>query len=54
VKIEMRWLRYHEGRAKPLILYPFAVILGLLTAYAWYLVIIGIILPLFAHVVGAD
>jgi hypothetical protein len=47
-------LLYHAGRARPVILHPFALILGFLLAYAWWLVLVGIILPIFAHVVGAD
>jgi hypothetical protein len=50
----MRRLLYHEGQAGPLILYPLALILGSLLAYGWWLVIVGIILPVFAQVVGAD
>jgi len=50
----MRRLLYHEGRARAVILYPFALILGFLVAYAWWLVLVGIILPVFATVVGAD
>lgn len=45
---------YQAGRAKPVIQYSLTAILGLLLAYAWYLVIVGIILPVFAQVVGAD
>ena len=42
------------GRVRPVILYPFAVILGFLLAYAWWLVIVGVILPVFVQLVGAD
>jgi hypothetical protein len=49
----MRRLLDHAG-LKPVVLYPFAVILGFLLAYAWYLIIVGIILPVFVHLVGAD
>ena len=45
----MRRLVYHAGRARPVIVYPFALILGFLIAYAWYLVIAGIILPVFVR-----
>jgi hypothetical protein len=54
MKVEMRRLVYHAERARPLIVYPFALIFGFLVAYAWYLVIVGIILPVFATAVGAD
>jgi len=54
VKFDMRRLLDHAGRVRPVILYPFALILGFLLAYAWWLVIVGIILPVFATVVGAD
>ena len=50
----MRPLLYHAGRVRPVIVYPFALILGFLLAYAWYLVIVGIILPVFVQLVGAD
>ena len=50
----MRRLLYHGGRVRPVILYPFALILGLLLAYAWWLVLVGIILPVFVQLVGAD
>ena len=50
----MRLLLVHAGRARPVILHPFAVILSFLLAYAWYLIIVGIILPLFVQLVGAD
>ena len=42
----------HAGRAR--LLFPSALILGFLLAYTWWLVIVGIILPVFAQVVGAD
>ena len=48
----MRLLLVHAGRARPIILHPFAVILSFLLAYAWYLIIVGIILPLFVQLVG--
>ena len=54
MKVEMRRLVYHAGQAGPVILYPLALILGFLIAYAWYLVIAGIILPVFVQLVGAD
>jgi hypothetical protein len=54
MKVEMRRLVYHAGQAGPVILYPLALILGFLIAYAWYLVIVGIILPVFVQLVGAD
>ena len=41
-------------RVRPVILYPFALILGFLLAYAWWLVIVGVILPVFVRLVGAD
>jgi hypothetical protein len=50
----MRRLLHHAGRARPVILYPFAAILGILFAYAWWLVLVGIILPVFVQLVGAD
>jgi hypothetical protein len=49
----MRRLLYHAGQASPVILYPFALILGFLLAFAWWLVLVGIILPVFATMVGA-
>jgi len=54
MKVEMRRLLYLEGRARAVILFPFALILGFLVAYAWWLVLVGIILPVFVTVVGAD
>jgi len=54
MKVEMQRLLYNAGRAGPVILYPFALILGFLLAYGWWLVLVGIILPVFAQVVGAD
>ena len=50
----MRRLLYHEERAGPVILYPLALIGGFLVAYGWWLFLVGIILPVFATVVGAD
>lgn len=50
----MRRLLSDAGRAGPVILSPFALILGFLLAYAWWLVLVGIILPVFAQVVEAD
>ena len=50
----MRRLLYHGGQAGPNVLYPLALILGFLLAYGWWLVLVGIILPVFAQVVGAD
>ena len=50
----MRRLLYDAGQAGPVILYPLALILGFLLAYGWWLVLVGIILPVFAQVVGAD
>ena len=52
----MRRLLYHAGQAgvRPVVLFPFAMILGCLLAYGWWLVLVGIILPVFAQVVGAD
>jgi hypothetical protein len=54
MKVEMRRPLYSAGRAVPVVLYPFALILGFLLAYAWWLVLVGIILPVFVQVVGAD
>jgi hypothetical protein len=54
MKVEMRRPLYSGGRAVPVVLYPFALILGFLLAYAWWLVLVGIILPVFVQVVGAD
>jgi hypothetical protein len=54
MRVEMRRLVYHAGQAGPVILYPVALIGGFLVAYAWWLVLVGIILPVFATVVGAD
>jgi len=53
MKVEMERLLDRAGRVRP-ILYPFAVILGFLLAYAWWLVIVGVILPAFVRLVGAD
>jgi hypothetical protein len=53
MKAEMRRLFYHEGQAGPL-LFPLAMIVSFLLAYTWYLVIVGIVLPTLARVVGAD
>ena len=50
----MRRLLDHPGWASPVILFPFALILSFMLAYAWYLVIVGIILPVFVQLVGAD
>ena len=50
----MRRLLYHQGQAGPVLLYPLALILGFLLAYTWWLVLVGIVLPVFAQVVGAD
>ena len=50
----MRGLLEHAERVRPVIVYPFALIFGFLVAYAWYLVIVGIILPAFLELVGAD
>jgi hypothetical protein len=54
-RVEMRRLLDHVGRARvrPAALYPLAVIVGSL-AYGWYLVLVGIVLPVFAEAVGAD
>ena len=54
IKVGMRRLLYHAGRAGPVILYPFALILGCLLWYGAWLVLVGIILPVFVQVVGAD
>ena len=50
----MRSLFHNERRMRPVILVPFAAIGGVLLAYAWYLVIVGVILPLFTRLIGAD
>ena len=54
MKVEMERLLDRVGRVRPVILYPFALILGFLLAYAWWLVIVGVILPVFVQLVGAD
>jgi hypothetical protein len=54
MKVEMKRLLSHEEQAGPLLLYPVALIFGFLLAYAWWLVLVGILLPVFARVVGAD
>jgi hypothetical protein len=54
MKVEMRGLLEHAERVRPVIVYPVALIFGFLVAYAWYLVIVGIILPVFVEMVGAD
>jgi hypothetical protein len=50
----MRRLLSNAGWTRPVVVYPFALILGFLLAYGWWLVLVGIILPIFARVVGAD
>jgi hypothetical protein len=49
------------GQARPIFLYPFAVIGGVVAAYtwylffyAWYLFIVAVILPAIAEMGGAD
>jgi hypothetical protein len=54
MKVEMRRLLYNEGQVGPLILYPLTLILSFLLAYGWWLAVVGIILPVFVQVVGAD
>ena len=54
MKVEMERLLDRVGRVRPVILYPFAAMLGFLLAYAWWLVIVGVILPVFVQLVGAD
>jgi hypothetical protein len=54
MKLAMRRLLFPAGQARSIILYPSAVILGSLLAYAWYLVIVGVILRVFAQMAGAD
>ncbi len=54
MKVEMRGLLEQAERVRPVIVYPFALIFGFLVAYAWYLVIVGIVLPAFVELVGAD
>ena len=39
---------------RPVILYPLALTGAFLVAYTWYLVIVGVILPIFVRFVGAD
>jgi hypothetical protein len=41
-------------KAGALVLYPVALLLAVLVAYAWLLVLVGIVLPIFATLVGAD
>ena len=48
----MRRLLHLAERVRPVILYLFALILGFLLAYAWYLVLVGIILPVFVQLLG--
>jgi hypothetical protein len=51
----MRRLLDHARQAGPVILHhPFALILGCLLWYGAWLVLVGIILPVFVQVVGAD
>jgi hypothetical protein len=50
----MRRLLSDAGRIGPVILYPSALILGFLLAYGWWLVLVGVVLPVVAKVVGAD
>jgi hypothetical protein len=50
----MRRLLSRARPAGPVVVYPLALALGLLVAYAWWLVLVGIVLPVFAQVVGAD
>jgi hypothetical protein len=50
----MRQLLHDAGRARPVIVYPVALILGFVLAYGWWLFLVGIILPVFAQAVGAD
>ena len=50
----MRPLLDLGGKAGAVVVYPVAVILGVLVAYAWWLVLVGVVLPVFATVVGAD
>jgi hypothetical protein len=52
--VEMRRLLSHSGQAVAVIVYPVALILGVLVAYVWWLILVGVILPVFARVVGAD
>jgi hypothetical protein len=51
--VDMRRLLEH-AQARPVFTYPLALILGFLLAYAWWLVLVGVVLPVFAQVVGAD
>jgi hypothetical protein len=50
----MQPLLHQAGRVRPVILFPFAAILGVLVAYVWWLVLVGVILPVFVQLVGAD
>jgi hypothetical protein len=50
----MRRRLTHAGKAPPLVLYPLALISGVVLAYAWWLVLVGFVLPVFAEMVGAD
>jgi len=54
MKVEMLRLVYDDERVRPVILYPFALLAGFLLAYAWWLVLVEIILPVFTTVGGAD
>ena len=54
LNVEMRRLFFHAEQGGPFILYPLALILGLLLAYGWWLVVVGVILPAFTQLVGAD
>ena len=49
----MRRLLFHPGQAKP-VLYVLAAIVGVLEAVAWYMFIVGVILPLIAEMGGPD
>lgn len=49
-----RLLHQHLGRAKPVILYSFAVVLGVLAAWSWYLFAYAWYLFIVGEMGGAD
>ncbi len=51
---EMRRLLNHAGHAKPVLFYPFAAILGVLAAYAWFLFFYAWYLFIVAVIAGMD
>ena len=50
----MRRLLFHLGHARPVLIYPIAAIVGVLAALTWYMVIVGVILPVIAGTGGPD